>query len=105
MAKKRITLENMADKFGPTYKEIINETNLEYIVEMGISSGLKDKGFNTESEIAKALIMSEDDSKFPLEMSLALIARANLIVNMQNRELLAKQCRLLDAILREAKHG
>ena len=97
MAKKRITVENMADKFGQTYKELVNETNLEYIVEMGISSGLKDKGFNTEDEIKKALETP------PILNMMPIFAKANLIVNLQQRELAAKQCRLLDAILREAK--
>lgn len=96
MAKK-ITVNNMADKFGSTYKELANQENLEYMVELGISSGLKDKGFNSEDDIKKGLEAPAHETLLPM------IARANLIATVQCRELLTKQCRLLEAILREAK--
>lgn len=89
MAKK-LTVDNMADRFGQTYKEIANQENLEYIVELGISSGLKD-GWNTEKTIADAI-----DGKTPMEY-------ARLILALQQRELLTKQCRLAEEALIESR--
>ena len=79
--------------FGEPYSECVRGNSLDYLVEKGISSGLKSDGFNTERVIVAAS---------PLE--------ADFVIALQSRELLAiiaknseRQIELLEQIIKLAK--
>lgn len=88
MTPKKTTFDNDLPKiFGPEYAEAVRANSVEYLVKMGISSGLKSGEFNTERIIAESIKSGNRDNA------------AALVVALQQRELDAIQCRQNEQII------
>lgn len=103
MAKQTEFDKKLVSLFGAKYAEIVRSNSLEYMIEKGISSGLK-VGWNTEDIISHPLNLTSKDTYRDSEISIP-----HFIATLQCRELLAiiaensdKQIALLEQVVKLA---